>query len=103
VNADGIDNPARKRFELAIDGQTAFLDYERLRNDPRADVVPRTYLFAGKAAPAYRFATRRPHLRQPDRRRSPGSGRSSTFVAVSRTMFARMSAWPPSRDYLTHV
>ncbi len=30
--------------------------YNRLRNDPRFDMHPRTFLFAGKAAPAYRFA-----------------------------------------------
>jgi hypothetical protein len=29
MSADVIDNAARTRFELAIDGQTAFLDYER--------------------------------------------------------------------------
>lgn len=29
MNADVIDNPALSRFELAIDGQTAFLSYER--------------------------------------------------------------------------
>jgi len=30
--------------------------YNRLREDPRRDVPPRTFLFAGKAAPAYTFA-----------------------------------------------
>jgi starch phosphorylase len=30
--------------------------YNRLRKDPDPQVVPRTFLFAGKAAPAYRFA-----------------------------------------------
>ena len=30
--------------------------YNRLRRDPGADVAPRTFFFAGKAAPAYRFA-----------------------------------------------
>ena len=30
--------------------------YNRLRQDPHLDVVPRTYLFAGKAAPAYAMA-----------------------------------------------
>jgi starch phosphorylase len=30
--------------------------YDRLRDDPRLDVPPRTFLFAGKAAPAYRMA-----------------------------------------------
>jgi starch phosphorylase len=30
--------------------------YNRLRQDPGLDVHPRTFLFAGKAAPAYRFA-----------------------------------------------
>ena len=29
MHADVIDNPALSRFELAIDGQTAFLSYER--------------------------------------------------------------------------
>jgi starch phosphorylase len=30
--------------------------YHRLRDDPRVELTPRTFLFAGKAAPAYRFA-----------------------------------------------
>lgn len=30
--------------------------FQRLREDPKLDVPPRTFLFAGKAAPAYRFA-----------------------------------------------
>ena len=30
--------------------------YNRLREDPRRDVPPRTFFFAGKAAPAYAFA-----------------------------------------------
>jgi starch phosphorylase len=30
--------------------------YNRLRDNPRLDVHPRTFLFAGKAAPAYHFA-----------------------------------------------
>jgi starch phosphorylase len=30
--------------------------YDRLRANPRLDVVPRTFFFAGKAAPAYRLA-----------------------------------------------
>src|SRR5262249_52692239 len=30
--------------------------YNRLRNDPDGVVVPRTFFFAGKAAPAYRLA-----------------------------------------------
>ncbi len=30
--------------------------YNRLRNDPRHDAPPRTFFFAGKAAPAYRLA-----------------------------------------------
>ena len=30
-----IDNPALSRFELAIDGQTAFLSYERTRDSLR--------------------------------------------------------------------
>jgi glycogen phosphorylase len=30
--------------------------YNRLRADPRADITPRTFFFAGKAAPAYRLA-----------------------------------------------
>jgi starch phosphorylase len=30
--------------------------YNRLRRDPGADVAPRTFFFAGKAAPAYQFA-----------------------------------------------
>jgi starch phosphorylase len=30
--------------------------YNRLRNDPKQDVPPRTFFFAGKAAPAYKLA-----------------------------------------------
>jgi glucan phosphorylase len=30
--------------------------YNRLRENPRLDVMPRTFFFAGKAAPAYRLA-----------------------------------------------
>jgi starch phosphorylase len=30
--------------------------YNRLRNDPKLEVPPRTFFFAGKAAPAYQFA-----------------------------------------------
>lgn len=30
--------------------------YNRLRADPKLDIPPRTFFFAGKAAPAYRFA-----------------------------------------------
>jgi glycogen phosphorylase len=30
--------------------------YNRLRQNPRAEMVPHTFFFAGKAAPAYRFA-----------------------------------------------
>lgn len=32
------------------------VEYNRLREDPNAGVTPRTYFFAGKAAPAYRLA-----------------------------------------------
>jgi starch phosphorylase len=32
------------------------VEYNRLRNNPNLDVIPRTYFFAGKAAPAYRLA-----------------------------------------------
>jgi starch phosphorylase len=32
--------------------------YHRLKNDPRLDIPPRTFLFAGKAAPAYTLAKR---------------------------------------------
>ena len=32
------------------------VEYNRLRNNPNLAVVPRTYFFAGKAAPAYRMA-----------------------------------------------
>jgi len=32
------------------------VEYNRLRENPRLEVVPRTYFFAGKAAPAYRLA-----------------------------------------------
>ncbi|MEO8592068.1 MAG: glycogen/starch/alpha-glucan phosphorylase [Candidatus Solibacter sp.] len=32
------------------------VEYNRLRNNPNLEVVPRTYIFAGKAAPAYRLA-----------------------------------------------
>ncbi len=30
--------------------------YHRLRDDPGLDLLPRTFFFAGKAAPAYRLA-----------------------------------------------
>jgi starch phosphorylase len=32
------------------------VEYNRLRENPNIEVVPRTYVFAGKAAPAYRLA-----------------------------------------------
>jgi starch phosphorylase len=32
------------------------VEYNRLRENPNREVVPRTYFFAGKAAPAYRLA-----------------------------------------------
>ena len=32
------------------------VEYNRLRENPKLEVVPRTYFFAGKAAPAYRLA-----------------------------------------------
>jgi len=32
--------------------------YNRLRRDPDAEIMPRTFFFAGKAAPAYHFAKR---------------------------------------------
>jgi glycogen phosphorylase len=32
------------------------VDYNRLRQNPNLDVTPRTFLFAGKAAPAYHLA-----------------------------------------------
>jgi starch phosphorylase len=32
------------------------VEYNRLRNNPNLEAVPRTYFFAGKAAPAYRLA-----------------------------------------------
>ena len=32
------------------------VEYNRLRKNPNLEVVPRTYFFAGKAAPAYRLA-----------------------------------------------
>ncbi len=32
------------------------VEYNRLRDNPNLEVVPRTYFFAGKAAPAYRLA-----------------------------------------------
>jgi glycogen phosphorylase len=32
------------------------VEYNRLRNNPNLEMVPRTYFFAGKAAPAYRLA-----------------------------------------------
>ena len=32
------------------------VEYNRLRENPNLDVIPRTYFFAGKAAPAYRLA-----------------------------------------------
>lgn len=32
------------------------VDYNRLRENPNADLIPRTFFFAGKAAPAYRMA-----------------------------------------------
>jgi starch phosphorylase len=32
------------------------IEYNRLRNNPNREIVPRTYFFAGKAAPAYRLA-----------------------------------------------
>jgi starch phosphorylase len=32
------------------------VEYNRLRNNPNLEVAPRTYFFAGKAAPAYRLA-----------------------------------------------
>ena len=32
------------------------VEYNRLRENPNANVIPRTYFFAGKAAPAYRLA-----------------------------------------------
>ena len=43
-----------KRQLLAVLG--IVVTYNRLRNDPDLDIPPQTYLFAGKAAPAYHLA-----------------------------------------------
>jgi starch phosphorylase len=39
-----------------LNGLRIVVLYDRLRRDPALDVVPRTFFFAGKAAPAYRLA-----------------------------------------------
>jgi len=43
------------RYESGIALRTVVL-YERLRKNPKVETVPRTFLFAGKAAPAYQLA-----------------------------------------------
>ncbi|MEI6225994.1 MAG: glycogen/starch/alpha-glucan phosphorylase, partial [Deltaproteobacteria bacterium] len=39
-----------------LNGLRIVMLYDRLRRDPKLDMAPRTFLFAGKAAPAYRLA-----------------------------------------------
>ena len=60
VNLDSIFDSQVKRIHeykrQLLNGLRIVVLYDRLRKNPRLDMPPRTFFFAGKAAPAYRLA-----------------------------------------------
>jgi starch phosphorylase len=60
VDPDSIFDCQVKRIHeykrQLLNGLRIVMLYDRLRKDPGAQVAPRTFLFAGKAAPGYRIA-----------------------------------------------
>jgi starch phosphorylase len=60
VDPDSIFDSQIKRIHeykrQLLNALRIVVDYNRLRQNPNLDVTPRTFLFAGKAAPAYQLA-----------------------------------------------
>ena len=65
--------------------------YDRLRKNPNSEVTPRTFFFAGKAAPAYQLAKVIikfiNNLAEYYRRGSDRSGDGSRFCSCPTTLF----------------
>ena len=72
--------------------------YNRLRENPETEMVPRTFFFAGKAAPAYRLAKviikLVNNLAGDDRRRPGGAGPAEGGVPSRVLRVARGAADP---------
>ena len=66
--------------------------YNRLRENPKLDVPPRTFFFGGKAAPAYHFAKlviKFINNLGGDARRRPGGARAGSRSCSCRTTASR--------------